>query len=250
MTDTEALALRHAVRPESFWAAERRRGVGGYEVMSTAAQHGWHAVASWGEDGWNLGSWPLVVLFIRNRAGWEVAHYVEGDVTAYSFPHQATRDTVIDSHAFWYWKNADEPWVSAYERVEQLPARLRGPYGAERTGTPTLVRLVFIPVHGAAEVWYVRSELSTLQSIVDGPLQAVPLARDAHAYCDEEAKLMRKVVNHTATALWHALIPEAVGHDVLNGDVLILGQHGAEEADCPQWVIDALAVEFADHTEE
>lgn len=241
MTDYNTLSQRHTVEPEPFWTVAHGSGADGYDTMDAAAKRGWTAVAAWGEDGWDLGTWPYVILFTRSRGGrWEVAHYTEGDVTAYAFPDQAIRDTVLDSTAFWYWKSREEPWVAQYERVEQLPPRLRGPYGAQRAGAPQLVRTLVIPADRPADVWYVRRDLPTFTSIVDGPLQAVALAADAHLYCDEEGKLMRKQLNQVATSLWHTAMPQMAAQDVLVGDVVVLGQVGDDEADCPQWPIDAV----------
>jgi Domain of unknown function (DUF3846) len=242
MTDRDKLSNEHKVEPEPFWQIAQSRGIGGYETMSLAATNGWSTVASWGEDGWNLGNWPYVVFFARRSENrWELAEYVEGDVRTYSFPDQASRDTVVDGLAFWYWKNAEESWVAGYDKVDQLPPRLRGPFGAERAGTPRLVRLLLIPTSKPVEVWYVRPELATLQAIVGGQLEVVRLTEDAHMFVDEEGKLKGRPVNHAATRLWHGVVSAAVGRDLVVGDAIVLGDDGADEADCPQWPIDALA---------
>ena len=243
MTDHDELYLRHQVDPEPFWAIAHGSGADGYDTMDAATARGWTAVASWGQDGWDLGTWPYVILFTRTKAGrWELAHYVEGDITTYAFPDQATRDTAIDGTAFWYWKAHERSWVADYQRAEQLPPRFRGPFGAERATTPRLVRVLLIPADQPAEVWYVHPDLATLTAIIGGPLEAVRLSADAHAYCDEEGKLLRKLLNPAATALWHQTVPEATGRDILTGDVIILGETSpsAGEGDCPQWPIDAV----------
>jgi uncharacterized protein DUF3846 len=241
MTGREDLS-QYATTPEPFWGEQHRAGVTGYDVMEIAAGNGWCAIGVWGRDGWSLGRWPYVIFFTRRQGErWELAHYIEGDIATYAFPNQTTRDTVIDGQAFWYWKYGDEPWVSEYDRFEQLPPRLRGPYGQDRATTTTLVRVVRVPISGTAEVLYIPPTLDALESIVDGLLQVVPLSPDAHAYCDEEGKLVRKVPNHVATNLWYAAVPEAAGQDILHGDVVILGHVSGEEADCPQWVLDALS---------
>jgi hypothetical protein len=247
MTDRDALSRQYTVEPEPFWAVHHYSGAGGYDVMDVAARHGWHAVASWGQDGWDLGAWPYVIFFTRNRGDrWEVAQYVEGDVYAHAYPDQATRDTVLDGSAFWHWRQGEKSWVAQYERVEQVPPRLRGPFGSERSTTPSLIRILFIPADGQPQVWYVCSDRATLTSIVDGPLQILPLAADAYGYRDKESAQVRKVANETATALWRAVAPATIGHDALRGDVIVLGHDGAAAADCPQWPIDAMAIQLSE----
>jgi hypothetical protein len=51
----------------------REMGLGesgdGYDRMDSVMDRGWHAVSAWGRDGWDLGDWPLVMYFVRNRSG-------------------------------------------------------------------------------------------------------------------------------------------------------------------------------------
>lgn len=73
---------------------------------------GWAAAGVWGCDGWNLGSWPLVIIAVcridtSNGAVWGVCTYVEGDldVTAH-----LTRDAMIqavDQIAEFYWRHLE-----------------------------------------------------------------------------------------------------------------------------------------------
>jgi hypothetical protein len=84
----------------------------GYEDMGVAEQAGWHAVGNWGRDGWDLGSWPYVVLYARVTSGrfephddagrWELMQIVEGDHTEYRFLTEADRDAAMDYLFLWY----------------------------------------------------------------------------------------------------------------------------------------------------
>jgi len=89
----------------------------------------WRAIPSWGRDGYDLGSWPLVIVFVRNLDGrFDVIEYVEGDVAMYSCPTADIRKAIIDELAFFHWKHQGEDWVKDYESVDQLPGELKGPY--------------------------------------------------------------------------------------------------------------------------
>jgi hypothetical protein len=94
----------YEVTPEEFWFA----GADALVTVEEAARHGWRAIRSWGHDGWNLGSWPDIVVFCRERwdmvsehgtftrpEPFELAVYVydDGDVTAYAFPTAELRES-------------------------------------------------------------------------------------------------------------------------------------------------------------
>ena len=105
----------------------------GYDVMEAVTDHGWNSVDAWGKPGWNLGSWPLVIVFVRRQNGiFQVAEYVEGDVTVYSCPNKWIRQQIIDGLAFFHWKHQDEEWMKAYDSIDKVPldSELRGPYRA------------------------------------------------------------------------------------------------------------------------
>jgi hypothetical protein len=67
------LSAAYRVTPEPFWALAQARGKDGYDRIERAVAHGWRAVPGWGRDGWDLGSWPLVVIFHgESPAGFEI----------------------------------------------------------------------------------------------------------------------------------------------------------------------------------
>jgi hypothetical protein len=122
----------------------------GYESMEMAGRYGWHAISSWGHDGWDLGAWPLVIIFVRNRASevpgstripfdldrrFEVCEYVEGDLTVWAYATEAERDWLIDRLAAWHWKGQGEAWATDID-PEHPPERLRGPYRPNRDAPP------------------------------------------------------------------------------------------------------------------
>jgi hypothetical protein len=120
---------QYQVESGNFWQALPMLGVDGYSAITLAEKRGWRVVASWGRDGYDLGSWPLVIVFHRNHdERFEVIEYVEGDVTMYSCPTEEVSNTITDEIAFFHWKHLGESWVANYESVDQLPEELRGPY--------------------------------------------------------------------------------------------------------------------------
>jgi hypothetical protein len=128
---------QYKVDPGNFWKGLLMLGGDGYDDMELAEKHGWHSIPVWGKDGWNLGSWPLVIVFHRNlkkdgETLYQVIEYVEGDVTMWSCPTKELRQQVIDELAFFHWKHTMEEWVEGYDSVDQLPDALRGPYGRQR----------------------------------------------------------------------------------------------------------------------
>ena len=98
----------------------------GYDRMEFARSRGWHAIASWGLDGWDLGSWPYVVVYHRGEN--ELAVDVEGDIDIEEFETREERDRRTDEIAFFYWKNGGEDWVKGIDSHEQMPPNLRGAF--------------------------------------------------------------------------------------------------------------------------
>jgi hypothetical protein len=128
---------KYKVDPGNFWKGLLMLGGDGYDDMELAEKHGWQPISAWGKDGWNLGSWPLVIVFYRNlkkedEIFYQVIEYVEGDVTMWSCPTKEIRQKVTDELAFFHWKHSKEEWVKDYDSVDQLPDELRGSYGSQR----------------------------------------------------------------------------------------------------------------------
>ena len=139
----DLLRASYQVAPEPFWQFAVLRGDDGYERIELARRYRWRAIASWGQDGWDLGSWPLVVISWRESQGWDQTRYepvnhfdlaynVEGDITVYRYPTAELREAATDYLAFWHWKHDDEPWVEGIDSVDAAPARLRGPFSRAR----------------------------------------------------------------------------------------------------------------------
>lgn len=121
----------YRVEPDAFWRTAWMYG-DGYDVLEQAERktQGWRVISAWGRGGYDLGSWPLVMVFFRERDGFEVAYYVEGDIACYAAPTEAIREAIVDEIAFFHWKQQGEAWVEGCETVEQLLEDLRGPYRA------------------------------------------------------------------------------------------------------------------------
>lgn len=113
----------------------------GYSDMEYESKaHGWHPLAGWGRDGWDLGEWPYVAFYVRrDDATFRLLQIVEGDRTEWSFATQADLYAAIDYLFLWY--AAEEDWSPlTYEQREDLDAgtlavdeKFRGPY-REREG--------------------------------------------------------------------------------------------------------------------
>jgi hypothetical protein len=117
----------------------------GYEFMDKAHKHaGWRIVGSWGRDGWDLGSWPLVIVQHRELGEhtdtFDVLYYVEGDITIERYPTREERDARTDELAVFHWLCEGERWVKDLGidqnniDLTKVPAYLRGPYSTERSG--------------------------------------------------------------------------------------------------------------------
>lgn len=124
---------QYKVEPGRFWKALPMLGGDGYDDMELAQKRGWNAIGDWGADGYNLGSWPLVIVFFRDlqkgdEVVYQVIEYVEGDVNMWSCPTEEVREEVTNELAFFHWKHQGKEWVKGYDSVEQLPPELKGPY--------------------------------------------------------------------------------------------------------------------------
>lgn len=122
---------QYQVPPDPFW--DRALFLGdGYEVMGEAEEQDWEAIGLWGQHGWNLGSWPLVIIFFRDREGFfDVLTYVEGDVTMYACPTEEIREAITNELALFYWHHnsySAPEGIDQYKTVDELPALYKGPY--------------------------------------------------------------------------------------------------------------------------
>ncbi len=105
-------------------------GSEGYDRMEHAIRDGWEAIPNWGLNGWDLGRWPLVVVYHRGEL--EMAVDIEGDVEIQEFTTREERDRKTDEIAFRYWKRSEEDWVEHIDSHEQMPSGLRGPFSWRR----------------------------------------------------------------------------------------------------------------------
>ncbi len=96
----------------------------GFDFISQAESAGWHAVAAWGKDGWDLGDWPYVVYCFRGET--ERASYCEGDIVIERYADRESRERATDESAMFYWRSNDESWL------DRDPADLRGPFSRAR----------------------------------------------------------------------------------------------------------------------
>ena len=118
----------YRVTPEGWWWAANLAGCDQHDRIEQAEQRGWRAVPAWGADRGDLGSRPPVVLYLRERAGYELALSIEGVVEQYRFPTAEERSAEIDRRAFSWWQL--EAWVADLATTDDVPAghQLRGPY--------------------------------------------------------------------------------------------------------------------------
>jgi hypothetical protein len=131
--EQQLLCTQYQIAPEAVWQLSQVCGQDGYERMNIARARGWTAIPSWGLEGWDLGAWPLVIIFHRHSAdSFELAYDVEGDVTVYRYPTRELRDAATDCLAFWHWKHDSEDWVDSVESIDAAPDRLRGSFSWDR----------------------------------------------------------------------------------------------------------------------
>jgi hypothetical protein len=114
-------------------------GINGYEAMDYAEKQQWETIALWGKHGWNLGNWPYVIVFFRDRENFfDVIEYCEGDVTMYACPTEEIREQITNEYALFHWKHNQScppEGIEIYESVDQLPDEYKGPYREEEEVT-------------------------------------------------------------------------------------------------------------------
>ncbi|NCT90379.1 hypothetical protein GXB85_05360 [Cellulomonas sp. APG4] len=128
----QALLMECSVEPDMRLKNEAGSGSGGYAFMRAAEGRGYHAIPSWGRDGYDAGAWSLVIFFERVT---DYAHlvlsYVEGDLSEYAASDAAEAEAILDFLIYSHWKSSGEPWVDNIT-WERLPEPLRGQYSVER----------------------------------------------------------------------------------------------------------------------
>ncbi len=111
----------------------------GYGDMEVARRQGWDPVAAWGKDGWDLGSWPYVAIYRRERDGkHELMQVVEGDHDVYAFASLADLEAAVDY--LFLWDSAGESWSPVPESKREaigspgfeVETRFRGPFSWAR----------------------------------------------------------------------------------------------------------------------
>jgi hypothetical protein len=110
----------------------------GDDDAEQAMREGWRILYCWGRDGWDLGAWPYVVIYVRDHVDqFELQQIVEGDHTAYRFPTKGERDAAVDYLFLWY--TAEHEWSPITWNTRDLleveggyepDPKFRGPYRA------------------------------------------------------------------------------------------------------------------------
>jgi hypothetical protein len=133
----------------SQYGRDYRESDDGYGDMAAESKRGWQPVSGWGADGWDLGDWPYVVIYVRparNRFApdksttFGLMQICEGDRTVYEFTSRADRDAAIDYQFLWY--AAGQHWapLTCEQRAEldagslTVDPKFRGPYSVRRHG--------------------------------------------------------------------------------------------------------------------
>ncbi len=101
----------------------------GYDFMHGAAEHGWAALSNWGEDGWDAGDWPYVIIFIRGHKDigyWTMVH-VEGDLSVNKFDTMGEALQNLDTTVHFYWTGS--PSRYGLVDVDLADPKYHGPYG-------------------------------------------------------------------------------------------------------------------------
>lgn len=116
----------------------------GYQRCSTLGSFGWTILSTWGERGYDLGSWPYVMFYVRRslKAGeldvWFLLYDVEGDISTYRFASVVDLWAAIDYLFVWHLLQSGTPYPELETSgltIEQLdvgtapiPEALRGPH--------------------------------------------------------------------------------------------------------------------------
>ena len=84
----------------------------GTEWISKATEFGWCVTPSWGQMGWDLGNWPLMVVALYDSEPdtmFAMVSYVEGDLVLKAFASQDRRDQAVTEIAVAWWRGGFVP---------------------------------------------------------------------------------------------------------------------------------------------
>ena len=124
-------------------------GYGGYEWLERVQAHGWRMLSNWGADGWDLGTWPLVIVahhLYETDEGkrFDLAQRIEGDITVWTFDDAGALYSATDRLASFWWRRDPEAHgeelaaaLAATPEDDYLPPRFRGPFNRARLETQT-----------------------------------------------------------------------------------------------------------------
>lgn len=127
----------------------------GYGDMEVASTEGWHALAGWGRDGWDLGDWPYVVISKRDLHGtaqaitdisqalagpFQMRQTIEGDTTVYGFMNVEDRDAAIDYLFIWYALGMEHKRFPEFVAAGLTDGVLRAQLDAGTLDVPELLR--------------------------------------------------------------------------------------------------------------
>lgn len=113
----------------------------GWEWVNTLTQaQGWYVPSSWGRDGWDCGSWPLVSIAVGADSNkpdpYVVVIYTEGDLDAVRVPTIEDAFAEVDAFARYWWQRDVASGYLTGDIVGLLEhdpeGRLKGPFSWQR----------------------------------------------------------------------------------------------------------------------
>lgn len=96
-----------------------------------------------------------------------------------------------------------------------------------------LITCVVVPVGEKAYSKEIKNDLETLQGLVGGLIEVLPLSDRLLLICDEEAKIKGKEGNRR------------IGNDIIAGQFLIVGNDGSEFTGLDKYEVAAMVGRFA-----
>jgi hypothetical protein len=120
----------------------------GFDDMEINERRKWATLSGWGQDGWDIGEWPYVVISHRTKDDkYQLLQVCEGDHEVYTFDTEADRDAATDYLFIWYALGKDYSGWDAegltHDEREALdagtlavPDKYRGPFSWARCNAP------------------------------------------------------------------------------------------------------------------